>query len=177
MARTYQVDEALRQLGVLYAGEHAEHDDQGAEHVDGLIRSLRRFKAREQQEQAARAAALLPAIREASYEIPDGSRVWYDGGDAIRDASDVYTVLSELHGTGSPNLENTQARQLVDHLQRGGGLGEMQIGLLRRLMGKHRPAVDRLRASRDKDGQDLLNVPPAGAENRIIPPTEKSVSV
>lgn len=174
MARTYQVDEALRQLGVLYAGEHAEHDDHGAEHVDGLIRSLRRFKAREQQEQAARAAALVPQIREAAYELGDGRSVWYDAGDAIRDATDLYTVLGENHHTGSPNLENAQAREILELLQRGGGLGEVHVGTLRKLIGKHRASIDRLRRSKDRDGQDMLSMAPDGPAARIIEPEERT---
>lgn len=59
MARMYQIDSAMGELGRLYAGEHAEHDDDGAQQVDGLIRGLRRFKQHEQQEQARRQQALL----------------------------------------------------------------------------------------------------------------------
>jgi hypothetical protein len=110
--------------------------------------------------------------REAHYEIPDGRKVWYDAGDALRDATDLYTVLSELHGTGSPNLENAQARDIVEKLQLGGGLGEVHIGTLRKLLSKHQHAVDRLRRSKDRGGQDMLEIASDGPDSRIIHPTE-----
>ena len=167
MAAEHQIDRAFQDLGTLFAAEHSEHDDDGARQIHALIRLLRKFKAHEQAEHAS--ILTNPAFREATYGPDGGPKVWYDGGDAIRDAADVYTVVQELHGTGSPNLENTQAEGLIHHLQRGGGLGEMQIGLLRRLMTKHKAAIDKLRRSPDRDGQDILDLPPAGAENRIIP--------
>ena len=170
MARDFQIDRAFEQLGTLYAAEHSEHDDEGARQVGRLIRLLRKFKKHEQDERAAQAPVLgmLPGavVREAEYG--ERTRVYYDAGDAIRDVSDLYTVLSELHSTGSPNLENMQARGLLEHLQRGGGLGEAQIGLLRRLMMKHRAAIDRLRRSPDRDGQDIMALPEPGADARII---------
>lgn len=116
----------------------------------------------------------LRRLTEASYALPDGRKVWYDAGDALRDATDVYTVLSELHGTGSPNLENAQARDIVNRLQQGGGLGEVHIGTLRKLLAKHHARVRALRRSRDRHGQDMLDVASAGPESRIINPGERS---
>jgi hypothetical protein len=167
MARDFQIDRAFDQLGGLFAAEHSEHDDEGARQIGRLIRLLRRFKKHEQDERAT-VTGLLPGamVREASYG--DGTKVWYDSGDAIRDVSDLYTVLDELHGTGSPNLENMQARGLLEHLQRGKGLGEAQVSVLRRLTAKHRAAIDRLRRSPDRHGQDLMDLPDEGAHARII---------
>lgn len=152
------IHNAFRMLGVLLGAEKHEQDEQGTAMVKSMLRRLKQFRAHEQAEHH-------PA-REASYG--ENPKVWYDGGDAIRDASDLYTVLSEEHRTGSPNLENMQAKQIVDHLQRGGGLGEMQIGILRRLLAKHQGKIDQLRTSRDRDGQDILNVPEGSAHERII---------
>lgn len=170
MADEHQIDRAFQNLGALFAAEHSEHDDQGARQVGRMIRLLRKFKAREQAEQAQRAGLLLPAIREATYSLPDGRQVWYDAGDAIRDVSDLYSVLEEESGTGSPNLENTQARSMLEHLQRGGTLAEAQIGLLRRLLIKHRARLEAFR--RDRDGQDILDVPDGSPAHRIIDPQE-----
>jgi len=109
-------------------------------------------------------------LREDSYQLGDGRSVYYQGAETLRDAVDLYTVLSELHGTGSPNLENTQAQLILDRLQTGGGLGEMHIGTLRGLLAKHRPAINKLRRSPDRDGQDRLAVASAGSDSRIIDP-------
>lgn len=170
MAADHQIDRAFQDLGALFAAEHSEHDDIGARHVGRLIRGLRKFKAREQSERERRRQLIMssPVMREATYGEPATGQVWYDNGDAIRDVSDLYTVLSELHSTGSPNLENMQARGLLEHLQRGGKLGDTQIAVLRGLLGKHHAAIGRLRRSRDRDGQDILNVPDVGAQARIV---------
>jgi hypothetical protein len=59
MADPYLVKQAMSQLGQLYAGEHAENDDDGVQQVDGLIKGLRRFKQHEDQERARRQQASL----------------------------------------------------------------------------------------------------------------------
>lgn len=157
------IHNAFRMLGVLQGAEQHEGDEEGLRQVQHLVLLLRQFKQHEQAEHGRRSTT------EATYGEPGGTQVWYDNGhDAIRDATDLYTVLEEQHGTGSPNLENLQARDLVGHLQRGAGLGEVQIGLLRRLLAKHQAEIDQLRSSRDRDGQDVLDVPEGGAHERII---------
>lgn len=118
--------------------------------------------------------ALAKRLREAAYDLPDGRKVWFDAGDALRDAVDLYTVLSELHGTGSPNIENLQARTLLEQLQRGGSLSEVDIGTLRRLLARHGTRVELLRRRKDRGGQDLLDVPSAGPDSRIIQPDERT---
>ena len=58
MADSYQINRAFQDLGALYAAEHAEQDDHGAQQVDNLIRLLRKFKAHEQTERSQRAVGL-----------------------------------------------------------------------------------------------------------------------
>jgi hypothetical protein len=113
-------------------------------------------------------APLLKLVREASYNLSDGRSVWYDNGDALQDAADLYAVLSELHKTGSPNLENKQAENILGRLQQGIGLGAMHIGTLRKLLEKHAAAIAAYRNSPDRDGQDVLGMASAGADARII---------
>jgi hypothetical protein len=116
------------------------------------------------------------ALREAAYELPDGRAVWYDDGrESLQDAADVYAVLPEtLTATGSPNLENLQARHILDRLQTGQGLGEVHIATLRGLLSKYRAQVDALRRSPDRRGQDMLALAPDGPAARIIDSNERS---
>ena len=115
----------------------------------------------------------LRRVREGSYQLPDGRAVYFDDGrETLRDAADLYAVLPETTATGSPNLENLQARHILDRLQTGMGLGETHIGTLRALLSKHKRRVDALRASPDRHGQDPLEVASAGSDSRIIPATK-----
>ncbi len=114
---------------------------------------------------------ILRIIREGSYPAPDGRSVYYVDDDTMRDAADLAAVLKEDHTTGSPNLENLQARNILDHLQTGAGLGEVQIGTLRKLMAKHQAKIAALRASGDRDGQDYLDVADPGSA-RIANPQD-----
>lgn len=108
-------------------------------------------------------------LLEAAYHLSDGRSVYYDDGrETIRDAADLYAVLPETTSSGSPNLENLQARHLLDRVQTGQGLAETHIATLRKLLKKHRVAVDRLRQSKDRRGQDPLDVGSAGSDARII---------
>ena len=171
MASESQIDRAFTDLGALFAAEHAEHDDDGARQVGRLIRLLRKFKAHEQAEHAPPFGA--PAFREAAYQLADGRSVYYDDGrESLQDAADLYSVLPEDAPTGSPNLENLQARHILDRMQTGQGLGEQHIGTLRTLLGKHRSKIEALRRKRDRDGQDVLHVASAGSDSRIINPSE-----
>lgn len=112
--------------------------------------------------------------REASYELGDGRHVYYDDGpsgkETLQDAADLYTVLDELHRTGSPNLENQQSLEILHRLQSGTGLGEMYIGTLRKLLSKHAAAIAKLRRSRDHDGQNMLELASDGPDSRIHNP-------
>lgn len=165
MADKYQIDRAFQNLGTLYAAEHAEHDDDGAGQIQKLILLLRKFKSHEAEEHA----SLLPVLREASYKLADGRSVFYDDGrETLRDAADLYAVLPEQTAGGSPNLENLQARHILDRLQTGLGLAETHIGTLRQLLSKHAKAIGELRRSPDRDGQDPLDLGSAGSDSRII---------
>lgn len=105
-------------------------------------------------------------VREGSYALPDGRAVYFNDGQTLRDVSDLYTILHENHSTGSPNLENEQAKAMLDQVQRGGKLDDTQIGVLVKLMGKYHAQMAALRKSPDREGQDILAVPENG---RMIP--------
>lgn len=172
MASEHQIDRAFQDLGALFAAEHSEHDDQGARQVGRLIRLLRKFKAHEQAEHAAPFG--MPSMREAAYSLPDGSAVWYDDSrTSLQDAADLYAVVPEKASSGSPNLENLQARHILDRLQTGQGLGETHIATLRGLLKKHKGKIDALRRSPDRRGQDMLTVAPDGPSARLIPANER----
>jgi hypothetical protein len=113
--------------------------------------------------------------REAAYALPDGRQVWYDDGrESLRDAADLYAVLPEILGAdGSPNLENLQARHILDRLQTGQGLGEVHIATLRGLLSKHKAKIDEHRRSPDRGGQDMLTLASDGPDARIIPANER----
>ena len=114
---------------------------------------------------------MLHVLREGTYQLGDGRSVYYDDGPGtLRDAADLYAVLDEEHKTGSPNLENAQAKQILDMLQSGGGLGMVHIGTLRKLLTKHAAAIAKLRKSPDRDGQDPPDVASAGPESLITNP-------
>jgi hypothetical protein len=112
-------------------------------------------------------------VLEATYQLHDGRSVFYDDGrETVRDAADLYAALPETTPGGSPNLENLQARHLLDRLQTGQGLAETHIATLRKLLAKHKTAIDQLRRSSDRAGQDPLELGSAGSDARIINPKE-----
>lgn len=169
MADDYQINRVFQGLGTLWAAEHAEHDDEGAGQIQKLVGLLRKFKQHETEEHQAMAAR--PVFREAAYQLADGRSVYYDDGrESLRDAMDTYAVLPETTPGGSPNLENLQARHILDRIQTGQGLAETHIGTLRGLMAKHAKAIDALRSSADRGGQDQLVVASGGSDSRIIDP-------
>lgn len=112
---------------------------------------------------------LAGRFREGSFVGPtDGGRVYFQDADTLRDAIDLYSVVSELAASGSPNVENQQALSLVSTLQGGTGLATVtgggvlsavEVGQLLALMDKYSGEIAALRASPDRDGQDLLAVP------------------
>lgn len=173
MADEHQIRRAFQDLGALFAAEHAEHDDDGARQIHRLMRLLRKFHTHEQAEHAPTVDQFgRPVIREAAYKLADGRSVFYDDGrESLRDAADVYAVLPESNPGGSPNLENLQARHILDRLQTGQGLAETHIATLRGLLRKHAAKVTALRRSPDRHGQDVLAVGSAGSDARIIEPT------
>ena len=89
--------------------------------------------------------ALRRVLREGNYTLPDGRRVHFTDDQTLQDAADLYAVLSEHHTTGSPNLENQHAKRIVDSLQRGQHLPEVDIAMLYELLGKHQKAIGKYR--------------------------------
>jgi hypothetical protein len=170
MADGFQIRNVMQGLAGLWAAEHTEGDDEGVTQVETLVKGLKRFKQHEDEEHAR--MARNPSLREAAYQVADGRAVYYDDGpQTLRDAADLGAVLDENHSTGSPNLENLQARNLLDRLQTGQGLSEHHIGTLRGLLSKHAAKIDAFR-KRGRDGQDSLAQASAGSDSRIINPGE-----
>jgi hypothetical protein len=163
MADDFQIRRTFQDLGTLFAAEHHEGDDEGVQQVQGLVAALRKFKQHEDKEHGRMAVT----VREAAYQTHDGRAVFYDDGrESLRDAADLYAVLEEQHGTGSPNVENLQAMHILGRLQTGEGLGAVHVGTLRGLLNRHAKAVSAHRKNRD--GQDLLAMASAGSDSRII---------
>jgi hypothetical protein len=113
-------------------------------------------------------------LREATYQLHDGRHVYYDDGpmgrQTLRDAADLYACLEENHATGSPNLENMQARHILDRLQTGAGLGQVHLNTLVGLLKKHKDAIEALRKASNRDGQDVLDVAPDGPDGGVVDP-------
>lgn len=172
MATDGDIHNAYRVLGTLLGAEQHEGDEEGERQVRNLLRLLRGFKQREDQEHKRTAVASSPiALAEASYQLSDGRSVYFDDGrESLRDAADLSAILPEKDATGSPNLENLQARHLLDRLQQGLGIKEHHIGTLRALMNKHADKLAKYRASRT--GQDPLWIASPGPDSRIINPGE-----
>jgi hypothetical protein len=111
-------------------------------------------------------------LREATYDVPDGSKVQYSsGGDTFKAASDLYAVLDELAPSGSSNLANDQVRQMLSDLQAGKDLSDAQWGALTELLQKYAKQLAALRASPDKNGQDYTAVAPEGTGRLIAAPS------
>lgn len=174
MADSMQINQAMQSLGSLWGAEHAEKDDDGVAQIEKLAKLLRKFRDHEAKEHD---GDPNKGLREGTYQLADGRSVYYDNGrETLQDASDLYTVLDENHKTGSPNLENMQARNILGLLQTGSGLGEVHIGTLRELLTKHAPAIAALRRSKDRDGQNPLNVASAGSDSRMMPASKGAAS-
>lgn len=105
---------------------------------------------------------VLDRLREGSYALPDGRAVYYEDAQTLTDALDLYTVLDEDHDTGSPNIENEQAKAFAGQLQSGVGLSGVQVGRLRQLVKEHWAEIEALRA-RNRRGQNLVDVPDAAS--------------
>lgn len=110
-----------------------------------------------------RLTAALRRLREGALGLADGRSVYYQDDDTLRDAADLYAVLAETHATGSPNLENEQARGFVERLQSGGLLADVEIGRFLELLDKYADEIAVLRASPDRQGQDYLHEPDPSA--------------
>lgn len=167
MADSTQIKQAMQSLGVLWGSEHAEKDDAGVAQIERLTKLLRKFHDHEAKEHAGDPDK---GLREGTYQS-NGKSVYYDDGPGtLQDAADLYAVLNEDHQTGSPNLENGQAKAILDMLQSGGGLGVVHLGTLQKLFAKHADKVAKLRKSPDRDGQNPLAMASAGPDSLITNP-------
>jgi hypothetical protein len=90
-----------------------------------------------------------------------GKRVYFQDGQTLRDAADLYAILHEQAETGSPNVENELARGLVVAIQEGRLLNDVQLGKLFELLKKYGPELRAYRASSDSS-QNILAVPEPG---------------
>lgn len=185
MADPYAIQDCFRCLGWLYGAEQAEADDQGVALIDRLFAGLRDFTAHEKTEHASDPAPCSccccspcccpPAIsgweqlgesdrrlvREGSYQLPDGRSVYYSDAETLRDVADLYAVIDEQYDTGTPNLENDQARLMLETLGSGAPLEAWQVQQLTRLMDKYAQQIQALRTRPDRGGQDFLAEAPA----------------
>jgi hypothetical protein len=111
---------------------------------------------------AATPTDVLARLREGSYTTETGQNVSFTDGQTRTDAQDLYAVLKEEHATGSSNLENDIARQILTDLSAGKPLDNAQWGALHALLAKYAPQIAKLRASPDHHGQNYDAVAPDG---------------
>jgi hypothetical protein len=101
-------------------------------------------------------------MREGTYGGENGTDVvYFEDAQTRQDLADCYAVVPEFAATGSPNLENSQLRGMLEQVERGHQLAPAQLDLLRDLVAKYRPQIEALRASPDRQGQDLMAKPDA----------------
>jgi hypothetical protein len=101
---------------------------------------------------------LLERLREGVYGS-GSQQVYFEDEDTYRDLTDLFTVVSQNRGTGSPNLENAQVENMARTMYEHRPLSAMEIGLLKRLLAKYASDIEQLRSSPDRDGQDYLAAP------------------
>jgi hypothetical protein len=107
----------------------------------------------------------LTPLREGTFKAGSHT-VYFQDGDTLRDAADLYATLKEDAGTGSPNLENELVRSWVQALQRGEMLSNTQLAKLLELLDKYRDEIQAYREDPDQS-QDILDVPD-GNEAHIV---------
>lgn len=122
---------------------------------------------REAAEWLGRDPAELLRVREGTYGAPGQPQVYYEDADTYADVTDLYTVLENARGNGTPNLENAQVEDLATSILSGHALSDVQIGVLQRLLDKYQASIQELRGSPDRDGQDYTSVPDPGTA-RIV---------
>ena len=110
---------------------------------------------------------ILDRVREGTYGAPGQPTVYYEDGSTWRDLTDLYTVLDQERGNGTPNLENSELENMLATVKGGYPLTVVQIGMLKRLLAKYQPAVDALRAKDGKEGQDYSAVPDPGTARLV----------
>ncbi len=103
---------------------------------------------------------VIERLREATYGGENGTpEVYYEDDDTYRDLTDLFTVLHQEQGNGTPNLENAQVENMARTIYENRPLSAMEIGLLKRLKSKYAGQIAELRSTPDRDGQDYLAAP------------------
>jgi len=110
---------------------------------------------------------VLGRVREGTYGAPGQPQVYFEDASTYADVTDLYSVLAQERGNGTPNLENSQIEGIAASIQDGYLLSDVEIGVLQRLLAKYREQIDALRASPDHEGQDYTAVPDPGTA-RIV---------
>jgi hypothetical protein len=100
----------------------------------------------------------------AKYGTPE---VFYEDSSTYADVADLYSILDQNRGTGSPSLENAQIENLAETMMRGKSLSDVQIGVLKQLMAKYKTRIEKLRASPDREGQDYTSSPDPGTARLV----------
>lgn len=108
----------------------------------------------------------LARLREGEFKAGT-HRVYFQNKDTLRDAADLYAVLAEQADNGSPNLENEQAKGMIETLQQGKLLDGDQLNRLLELVKKYAADLAEYRAS-DDHSQDILAVPSKPADTARI---------
>lgn len=111
-------------------------------------------------------------MREGTYGVPGGSQTYYEDGQTRQDVSDLYACVPELTPAGSPNLENSKLRGILENVEHGRQMSNVELATVRELLGKYADQVKALRASPDRQGQDLHHVPDA-ASARVVDRAEQ----
>lgn len=107
-------------------------------------------------------------VREGVYGAPGQPQVCFEDGDTYKDVTDLYTVLDQERGNGTPNLENSQVEGIAASIQDGYPLSNVEIGVLQRLLAKYKERIAALRASADQEGQDYTSVPDPGTARLAV---------
>jgi hypothetical protein len=108
------------------------------------------------------ADAGIDLLREGTYG-PTGSEVYYEDSSTIDDLRDLYVVLSEQTANGSKNLPNDQVLGMLEHVEEGHPLSDVEIGTLKQLLARFATELAKLRATPDKQGQNWSDVPDPGS--------------
>lgn len=109
--------------------------------------------------------ATAARLREGTYKAGEHT-VYFQDGETMRDLADLYAVLEETAGTGSPNVENDLVRGFIEQVQHGRPLNDTQIAKLLEMRRRYADQLEAYRANRDP-ARDLLNIPDT-ARARIL---------
>ncbi len=98
-------------------------------------------------------------MREGTYGVDGGPQTYYEDAQTRQDVSDLYACVPELTPAGSPNLENSKLRGILENVEHGRQMSNVELATVRELLDKYADQVKALRASPDREGQDLHHVP------------------